>query len=69
MDSGQPGPTVVIVGGTHSNEIAGISAALLIVERAEVTKGGSSSSLRQQLWGKHHRHHPYPDRLLVCGNH
>ena len=39
MDSGQPGPTVVIVGGTHSNEIAGISAALLIVERAEVTKG------------------------------
>lgn len=39
LESGEPGPTVVIVGGTHSNEIAGISAATLIIERALVTKG------------------------------
>jgi hypothetical protein len=39
LDSGEPGPTAVILGGTHANEIAGIAAATLIVERAEVTKG------------------------------
>ncbi|NMA62339.1 MAG: hypothetical protein GX956_10690 [Firmicutes bacterium] len=39
LDSGKPGPTAVILGGTHSNEIAGIAAATLIIERAEVTAG------------------------------
>lgn len=39
LDSGQPGPTVVILGGTHSNEIAGTSSATLIIERAEVHAG------------------------------
>lgn len=39
LDSGNPGPTVVILGGTHSNEIAGVATATLIVERAVVTAG------------------------------
>ena len=39
MESGVPGPTLFILGGTHSNEIAGIMAATLIVERAAITAG------------------------------
>lgn len=39
LDSGNPGPTVVLLGGTHSNEIAGIATATLIIERAIVTEG------------------------------
>lgn len=39
LESGIPGPTAVILGGTHSNEIAGIAAATLIIERAIVTEG------------------------------
>lgn len=39
LDSGKPGATVLIVGGTHADEIAGIMAAILFVERAEVTRG------------------------------
>lgn len=39
LDSGAEGPTTLILGGTHSNEIAGIMAAKLFVERAVVTHG------------------------------
>lgn len=39
LESGVPGPTAVILGGTHSNEIAGVAAATLIIERAIVTGG------------------------------
>lgn len=39
LDSGNPGPTLVLLGGTHSNEIAGIAAATLVIERAVVTAG------------------------------
>lgn len=39
LESGKPGPTAVILGGTHANEIAGVMAATLIVERAQVTSG------------------------------
>lgn len=39
LDSGVPGPTVFILGGTHSNETAGIMAATLFVERAVATVG------------------------------
>lgn len=39
LDSGNPGPTVAILGGTHSNEIAGVAAATLIIERAVVEEG------------------------------
>lgn len=39
LDSGVKGPTTLILGGTHSNEIAGIMAATLFVERAVVTHG------------------------------
>jgi hypothetical protein len=34
-----PGGTVFVAGGTHANEIAGIMAALLLVEQAKVEKG------------------------------
>lgn len=39
LESGEPGPTAFIVGGTHANEIAGIAAATLIIERTTVTEG------------------------------
>ncbi len=34
-----PGATVVVLGGTHGNEIAGMMAATLLVERARVLRG------------------------------
>jgi hypothetical protein len=39
LDSGVPGATVFVAGGTHTNEIAGIATAILLVERAQVKKG------------------------------
>jgi len=39
LDSGIAGGTALILGGTHANEIAGIMAAVLLVERAEVRRG------------------------------
>jgi predicted deacylase len=39
LDSGEPGATLLVVGGTHANEIAGMAAATLLVERAEPTRG------------------------------
>lgn len=39
LDSKVEGPTTLVLGGTHSNEIAGIMAATLLVERAVVTTG------------------------------
>lgn len=39
MDSGVPGPTAIVLGGTHGNEIAGIMAATMIIERGAVTRG------------------------------
>lgn len=39
LDSGRPGGTAVIVAGTHGNEIAGIIAAAVFVERAKPTAG------------------------------
>lgn len=38
-DSGQPGGTFVLLGGTHPQEIAGLLAATLLVENAKVTRG------------------------------
>lgn len=35
----QPGGTLLLLGGTHANEIAGVMAATLLVERATVTRG------------------------------
>ena len=35
----EPGGTAVVLGGTHGNEIAGIMAATLLVERARVVRG------------------------------
>lgn len=34
LDSGKPGATVFVAGGTHANEIAGILTAVLLVESA-----------------------------------
>ncbi|MDX9897896.1 MAG: succinylglutamate desuccinylase/aspartoacylase family protein [Spirochaetia bacterium] len=39
MDSGKPGGTLLVVGGTHANELAGMTAATLLVERAVPTGG------------------------------
>ncbi|HKM42396.1 MAG TPA: succinylglutamate desuccinylase/aspartoacylase family protein [Limnochordia bacterium] len=63
LDSGNPGATVVILGGSHSNEIAGIAAATLIVERAVITAGrvivipyaNSSGAISIDDWRPHIR--------------
>ena len=39
LDSGQPGGTYVVLGGTHPQEIAGLLAATLLIENAKVTAG------------------------------
>ena len=39
LDSGKPGATGLMVGGTHGNELAGQVAALLAIENIEVTAG------------------------------
>lgn len=39
LDSGKPGATFVIMGGTHPTEPAGLTAAVLFVENAVVTEG------------------------------
>ncbi|MBL8966573.1 MAG: hypothetical protein JNG85_06135, partial [Spirochaetaceae bacterium] len=39
LDSGQPGATVFVAGGTHTNEIAGVAAAVMLVERAKAERG------------------------------
>lgn len=39
LEGTEPGDTVFVAGGTHGNEIAGIMAAIVLVERARVQKG------------------------------
>ncbi len=39
QDSGVPGGTVFIMGGTHPNEPSGYMAAVIYLERAKVTRG------------------------------
>ncbi len=39
FDGEEKGGTVLVAGGTHGNEIGGIMAAILLVERARVRKG------------------------------
>jgi len=39
LRGGEPGGALLLLGGTHANEIAGIMAATLFVERATVTRG------------------------------
>jgi hypothetical protein len=39
MEGEEPGGVFLLLGGTHANEIAGIMAATLFVERAVVTRG------------------------------
>jgi len=39
LDSGKPGATALIIGGTHGNEIAGSVAALVALENSIVTGG------------------------------
>jgi len=39
LDSGRPGATLLVVGGTHANEIAGMTAATLLVEKAVPAAG------------------------------
>ena len=39
LEGQEPGATVFVAGGTHGNEIAGIMAAIVLVEHARVRKG------------------------------
>ncbi len=39
MRGDEPGGSVLVLGGTHSNEIAGVMAAVLLVERGEARQG------------------------------
>ncbi|MFC2095641.1 succinylglutamate desuccinylase/aspartoacylase family protein [Candidatus Bipolaricaulota bacterium] len=39
MQGEEPGGSFLMLGGTHSNEIAGVMAAVLLVERGRVAKG------------------------------
>ena len=39
LEGREPGGTLVVVGGTHENEIAGVFAATALVEAARVTRG------------------------------
>jgi len=39
LDSGKPGATALLIGGTHGNEIAGSVAALVALENGVVTEG------------------------------
>lgn len=39
LDSGQPGGTAVVLGGTHADELAGIVTAVLVVENAQPRQG------------------------------
>jgi predicted deacylase len=39
MDGNKPGGTMLVLGGTHANEIAGIMAAVVMVEHARVQRG------------------------------
>jgi predicted deacylase len=39
LEGKEPGGTVFVAGGTHGNEIAGIMAAIVLVEHARVQKG------------------------------
>ncbi len=39
LDSGKPGGTVLVLGGTHSNEPSGYLSAILLIERAKPSAG------------------------------
>jgi hypothetical protein len=39
LDSGKPGATALLIGGTHGNELAGSVAALVALENGVVTQG------------------------------
>jgi predicted deacylase len=39
LESGEPGPTLLLFGGTHPQEISGMLAAVLVVENAHVKRG------------------------------
>lgn len=39
LDSGKAGANVLLLGGSHGNEISGIMAAILFIERAKVVTG------------------------------
>ncbi|MFH1176323.1 MAG: succinylglutamate desuccinylase/aspartoacylase family protein [Acidobacteriota bacterium] len=39
LEGRQPGGTIFVAGGTHANEIAGVMAAIALIERATVEQG------------------------------
>jgi hypothetical protein len=45
-DSGKPGGTFIVLGGTHPQEIGGLLAADLVVENAKVTRSAAVARIR-----------------------
>ena len=80
LDSGKPGATGLIIGGTHGNEMAGSVAALLAVENSIVSEGRlivipytnrsaqSVSDTRNQIAPRHLIHSRSGERYLTYGD-
>ena len=56
-DSGKPGGTFIVLGGTHPQEIAGVLAADLLIENTKGHPGQANRAARGQPSGIH-RHGP-----------
>jgi len=80
LDSGKPGATALLIGGTHGNEIAGSVAALVVLENASVTAGRlivipytnrsaqSMPDTRNQISQRHLIRSRSGDRFLTYGD-
>ena len=55
LEGREPGATVFVAGGTHGNEIAGIMAAIVLVERARVAEGPADRRAAREQLGHHRR--------------
>lgn len=67
MDSGNPGETVVVLGGTHCDEPSGYMAAVALVENASVSAGRMIVIPQANLSGFTHTTplEAYPDRFEI----
>ena len=55
LEGQEPGATVFVAGGTHGNEIAGIMAAIVLVEHARVQQGPPDRRAAREQLGHHRR--------------
>jgi len=80
LDSGKPGATALLIGGTHGNELAGTTAALVVVENSVVTAGKlivipftnrsaqTVTDTRHKIAGKHAIQSRSGERFLSYGD-